>query len=197
MKELKFDFCFKGKRKYVHGTDVFSALSTNFNGQLKYIDISFHGIAIRNLIFFTEKPKKKDIKVVFKAESNGEKIKLFGVEDNKDIECRYDYAEEKIIDQTTIDLSNEIISLNQLTDYSFIEHIVAMNKALLNNLYIEKDGQWLFTRLQLTNNIQMNEIESLDIALKLNVQFKLTKSVINVNNREMGYLYFSFSPKVN
>jgi len=192
----KFDltFCFKGNRNYVHGTDIFIKILEHFTNAHD-IDIAFHDIAIKNMDFSTEKPKNKKIQVTFKCLKSEEKIKIFATENNTNILCRYKYYEDKIINNSTINLEKENIILNKQTKYSFIEHIVAMNKTLHETLYSNVNGKWYFTRLRLEKDINMSDILSLELVLKSNFQFKLTKSAIIVNKVTVGFIYFSLIPK--
>lgn len=194
-KEFNLDFCFKGSRKYVHGTDLFTKLIEIHNNNVKNIDIAFHGITVNNMTFYTEKPEGQEVKVTFRCLHNEDKIKFFGIENDNGVTCHYEYLEDKIVDNSTVDLSEETIVLNTPTEYSFIEHIVAMNKALLEKLYSNVDGKWYFTRLQLEENISMSTVSSLQLILKANFQFKLTKTAIVVNDTEVGFIYFSLIPK--
>lgn len=192
MKEkINLDFCFKGSRQYVHGTDIFTKLIEEYNNDIKNIDIAFHGITINNMTFSTDKPETEEVRVTFRSLYNDNKIKLFGVENESSVNCRYEYLEEKITANSSVDVTEESIALNTPTEYSFIEHIVAMNKALLENLYPEVNGKWYFTRLQLKENIDMSDISSLKLILRSNFQFKLTKTAIIVNEKEVGFIYFS------
>ena len=110
-----------------------------------------------------------DIKVTFRCQlENGRTIKLFGIENDADIDCRYEYLEEKIVDNSIIDKDFEKISLKNPTEFNFIEHIVAMNKALHENIYQTVKGKWYFTRLQLSQPIKMKYVNSLVLKLKSN-----------------------------
>lgn len=193
-KKFDLEFCFKANRKYVHGTDIFTKITEQYNNA-KNIDIAFHGIAINNMTFSTEKTEGKEVKVTFRCLHDEDKIKLFAIENDSNITCRYEYLEEEIVNNSTVAVSEESIDLNTPTEYSFIEHIVAMNKALLEKLYSDANGKWYFTRLQLKENISMSDISSLQLVLKSNFQFKLTKSSIIVDNVEVGFIYFSLIPK--
>jgi len=188
----KFDleFCYKGDRKYVHGTDIFTKLLERYENTQK-IDISFHGISINNLTFFTQKPENKEITVSFRCLNDTNKIKIFGVQNKSSIKCKYEYLEKNIIDNSQVNLNENSIELKTKTKYSFIEHMVAMNKALVENLYTDINGKWYFTRLQLKENIDIADIKSIKLNLLSNFQFKLTKSSIIVNNKEIGFIYFS------
>ena len=193
--EINLDFCFKGSRKYVHGTDIFTKIITVHSKHIKNIDITFHGITINNMTFHTEKPGVKNIKVIFRCLANGNKIKLFGIENDSMVDCRYEYIEEMIVENSKVDIINDRIFLTTPTEYTFIEHIVAMNKSLLESLYPDINGKWYFTRLQMKKNIHISDVVSLQLILKSNFQFKLTKSAIIVNDTEVGFIYFSLIPK--
>lgn len=194
-KTIDLDFCFKGSRKYVHGTDIFSKLTEQYNNDVMNIDIAFHGITVNNMSFSKEKPEGKEVKVTFRCIYNENKIKLFGIEIDSNIDCRYKYFEDQIVNNSTVIVSEKSINLNTPTEYSFIEHIVAMNKSLVENLYTDTNGKWYFTRLQLKENISMSDISSLKLVLKSNFQFKLTKSSIILDNVVVGFIYFSLIPK--
>ena len=194
-KTFDLDFCYKGSRQYVHGTDIFAKLTKRYEEEIHNIDIAFHGITKNNMTFSTEKPVEEDVKVTFRCTQKTEKIRLFGYENDKSVSCRYDYWEEKIVESSSINPSESSIILDDSTEYSFIEHIVAMNKALVEKLYPEANGKWYFTRLQLKRNVEMSLISSLKLVLESNFQFKLTKSVIVVNGENLGFIYFSLVSK--
>jgi len=194
--KCSFGFCFKGSRTYVHGTDIYTQLTEYFGSGIKKIDLAFHGITVKNLSFYETKTDDMDIKVTFRCQlENGKRIKLFGIENNTNVNCRYEYMEEEIVRHSSVDRTTERISLITQTEYNFIEHIVAMNKALLENLYPDLNGKWYFTRLQLPYPAAMENINSLILEFKSNFQFKLTKTAIFVNNENLGYIYFSLIPK--
>jgi hypothetical protein len=147
------------------------------------------------MTFTTEKPINKEIKVTFRCVDKNNKILLFGVENNSKVNCRYEYIEKDIVDNLTVNISEKNIILDTVTQYSFIEHIVAMNKKLLETLYDNINGKWYFTRLQLTELIDMSDIKSVQLVFKSNFQFKLTKTALIINIIEMGFIYFSLIEK--
>lgn len=188
-------FCFKGSRQYVHGTDIFTKVTGLQGNGIKNIDIAFHGITKSNMTFLSEKPEGEETKVTFRCLHNEDKVKLYGIENHSNVDCRYEYHEEKIVDNSSVDIPEETIVLKTPTEYSFIEHIVAMNKRLVEELYSNVTGKWYFTRLQLQENISMSDVSTLQLTLQSNFQFKLTKSAITVNGTDVGFIYFSLIPK--
>lgn len=196
MKEIKYDleFCFKGNRTYVHGTDIYNKIIEILNNEMKdvKIDLSFHGIAKKNILLSNKKPEDENlIKFVCKyTGGNNERKILYGIERNHNITCKYTYLEEAICQLSNLDFENKEINLNKDTSYSFIENSVALNKYLLENLFPEVKGKWYFTRLQLLD-APTNKIYPLKLVLKANFNFKLTKSEIFVSDKSIGYIYFS------
>ena len=191
MKKYIPGFCFKGNRNYVHGTDIFNKLIELFGNELngKKIDLSFHGIAKTNLDLIADKPAEELIKFVFKYKDTTESCTWYGIENHKKIDCRYEYPEEKIYKLSVIDKKAQRVSLENETGFTFIENIVALNKYLLQNLYNNLNGKWYFTRLQM----ESIPFRSSPVALELqaNFNFKLTKSAIFYNKKNIGYIYFS------
>ena len=193
MNYKSLEFCFKGERTYVHGTDIYNKLVTILSPVMKEenLDLSFHGVAEKNIRLLIEKPKDENlIKFVCKYIDIGGKKILFGVENEKSILCQYPYDENKITIFTALNKKNEEITLVNDSSFSFIENSVAMNKHLLENLFPNVEGKWYFTRLQMKQIVKDN-IYPLKLKLKANFNFKLTKTEIYIDNTLVGYIYFS------
>lgn len=194
-------FCFKGNRTYVHGTDIFNKSLTLFKQlgykEIKKTDIVFHDIARKNLTFLPEdEAEKENIKVTFKFESVNGIHRFVAIENGFDVDCRYEYPEENIVRASIIDIENKTMTLEESLEFSFIEKIVAMNKGLLEKLFKDVDGKWFFTRLQLNELADNINMESkIILTFKSNFNFKLTKTVITVDDKEIGFIYFSLVKK--
>jgi len=187
-KEL--DFCYKGSRDYIHGTDIYNELLKLFD--IKSVDLTFHGIAKRNITLLEIQPANMStLKFAFRyVDINNTKHTLYGVTNSTEVSCSYDYNEESICLNSKLDIKNEKISLINHTNYSFIEECVTLNKYLLENLFPQLNGKWYFTRVQLNKQIVYNSF-NLELTLKANFNFKLTKSEIKIDDTIVGYIYFS------
>jgi len=195
MKEnINLEFCFKGNRTYVHGTDIYNKLLKLLHNEMNYekFDLSFHGIAKKNINILFDKPKDEDsLKFVCKyLDNNGNRKILYGIENNSEIDCRYKYPEEDICSLSKLNIDNQEILLDENSSFSFIENTVAINKYLLENLFPNLNGKWYFTRLQ-TVNLFTDNIYPLKLVLKANFNFKLTKTEIFIDNKSVGFIYFS------
>ena len=192
IEKYELDFCFKGSRNYVHGTDIYNTLIKLFEAELKNskIDLSFHGVAKTNMDLILEKPQnEKLIKFAFKYKHKDIQTVWYAIENNNKIECRYEYPEEQIYEVADLDIENNRIFIEKDTEYSFIENTVALNKYLLENLFPDIEGKWYFTRIQLDKATKKKY--PLKLELKANFNFKLTKTAISIDNELIGYIYFS------
>jgi len=201
-KEL-IEFCFKGNRNYVHGTDIFNKIvKFLIQGKLginsiNNLNFSIHRQINNNINFILTNNKQifyDDFDILFSFKTaNGNEFSIYGFESNIPINCRYEYDEDKIYKFSEIDLEEKTIILNKNTGYTFIENIVAMNKFLLTKVFeTENIGKWFFVRLEL-NNFHMNNIRDfhpIKLQVKTNLGLRMIKSYIKSGNIE-GYIYFS------
>ncbi|QLE78831.1 hypothetical protein FLM55_03375 [Francisella sp. Scap27] len=190
MKKHDLKFCFKGNRKYVHGTDIFNQVCGMFDIDFEGMDVSFHGISERNLSISKVMPDNKDdIKFVFKLKDSQHTYIYYGFENNIDINCKYEYDESIICKASNIVMQKKEIILSKITGYSFIENIVALNKHLLENIYLDAHGKWYFSRLQLNKAIVSDG--EIKLCFRSNFNFKLIKTEIFIDNISVGFIYFS------
>lgn len=195
MKKQNLNFCFKGNRTYVHGTDIYNKLLDyvqNMKCGISSIDLSFHGITKKNIEISEEKPQDENLlKFACRyTDQENNKTVLYGIENNDKIECRYEYAEEDICILSELDLENQAVILKKDSSFSFIENTVAINKFLLENLFSDVKGKWYFTRLQI-KEISEDKFYPLKLVLKANFNFKLTKTEIFIDEESIGFIYFS------
>jgi hypothetical protein len=197
------NFKYKGDRNYVHGTDIFSEITSfveNEYGALCdkiNIDMSIHSI-IKNcmdMYDFTDSSNHDKCNVVFNLNCNNNFNKrLVLIENEESVRERYEYHEEEIIANAKIEKENKRIWIDDPDKYSFIENSVALNKGLLNSLYDSNlKGKWYFTRIRLKdfNFSSIKSFTSLQIEFKKNLHFRITDSVIFLNGKNIGNIYFS------
>lgn len=193
MEQYNLEFCFKGNRSYVHGTDIYHEISNLLSSNIEEkFDLSFHGIATNNMLMSQRVPKDNNlIKFVCKyIDKSKNKIVLYGTELESKIECRYEYLESDICALSKVNIIEREVILSQDSSYSFIENNVALNKYLLETLFPDINGKWYFTRLQL-KQLPKGMSYPLKLILKANFNFKLTKTEIFIANQSIGFIYFS------
>ena len=194
-------FCFKGSRDYVHGTDMFNKIielnKACFNGaEVIDIDMTVRSIARTNMNMFELQSFSNDsttpINANFSINANGNRIHVLLVENGDAIDCRYEYNEEEIEHAAVIDIEEKTITLSNFSKYTLIEKIVAINKKLLNSLFPNHGGKWYFTKIKLRElNLNTPDSATIKLVFKKNMDFKLTDTVIMIDNKQTGNIYFS------
>lgn len=194
---FELDFCFKGERDYVHGSDIFNKLSEILQSsgiENRSIDFSIHGISKANLTVTTEKPDDlTSVKFALKyVGENDLKGCLYGVENQRKIECRYAYPEEIIVEKIESGESEFEAELNENSSFTFIENLLVLNKFLVNRIILIETGKWYFTKLQLKKNIS-SDFLPLKLVFKNNFNYKFTKTEIFIKSESVGFVYFSLT----
>ena len=203
MKIDKVNFNYKGERSYVHGPDIFdlmlSHLKSSETDTCKNICFTVHDyVYVQNCLVYstTDKSKLKEISNISsrcQLDIDGKKYWLAITEDNinTNSENRTEYDENKVI--SLCKLGEEFVELVSTSPYSFIETTVAMTKHMHKNIFTEVEGDWAFTRIDLPTECKKND--KLTVRLKHNMNYKLTKSDIEVEGVKVGDIYFSLVAK--
>ncbi|MBF7046024.1 hypothetical protein IY974_05555 [Campylobacter volucris] len=190
---LKLNFNLKGTRTYIHGTDICDKLFSLYNKDIfDTFEISFHSINYNNIILSDKILKDfKEIKFLCKFNYKNNIKYLYGYE-NPDSKPKdsYPYEEEKITDNAIINFKDKSIQISQINNFSTIEKIVALNKHLLLNIFTKTEGKWYFTKLELKNPLPKNP-KKINIYMQSNFNFLITKSAIYIEEKLVGYIYFS------
>lgn len=184
----KLDLRYKGERKYLHGTDLFSALvkETGSNGpvSLRLYRPMQHPLCFRVLLDNVP-PQEYVAAFVWHEDENQHTGIVSEIPDEK-VEGRYDYDEGDVIQMAQFDGLE--VSLGSETKYSFVEKVVALQKALLNAIRGEKIDWW-FSRLDLQT------VPRSDASLRLTLTTKpggrLVRSRIDADGQEVGSIFFS------
>lgn len=185
----RLNFCFKGNRNYVHGPDIVNELlKNNSNKEIIKVDIKFNGISKFGLDL-VEGSFNSNAKVNISWQEFGITKDYQLIDNGEPIECRYEYNEKLIIDHTLLDKESKNIKLISNTGYTIYQNIVAMNKFLLESLYEDVKGKWLFTRFELLSIIKSDVL--IELRLIKNFNNRLTKSDILSDGKILGSIYFS------
>ena len=194
MKNIPLKFTFKGSRNYVQGPDIFDtatkSLFENFEG-ISNIKYSAHNwIRHNGEMIVNPKIEPKSYSSLISYDMNGINHKVFIVDNDEEITDRVEYSEEYVFNNSSI--NDKVISLhNTKEDISFSELIVSMNKCFLQS--ITTDGKWIVTKFEYNNLTDIESYINKNIEIKLlkNLKNKLTKSEVLVNEKIVGYIYFS------
>lgn len=192
----KINFKFKGKRDYIHGTDIFR----NF---INHININFD---LNKIINFDMQIKKKtNFNQLISSKINEEeeiilnstcefyfenvKIKLFMIDSKKIVNEYYDYN-ENLFESYILKKKEHELNLRFVDNSNKIDHLIDSNKYLLSKIF--NYDKWLFTRLKLYDDKFQNFWNC------KNIMIKFTSSILNifvkttlvVNDIEVGEIFF-------
>jgi hypothetical protein len=188
---------FKGHRDYLHGTDILTAL-LSIVGNISELTINFHKMAHRplqaqltdlNLIASLREANQIFALMAFKDDAGTNKL-LAVIEDSRAAVtiARIPYDEDEIIRGSQ--LSGNNITQKSSSGGNLIERIVALNKALLNQF--QGQQEWLFSRLDLAHIPSVSQSLSLEILRSVGPDHY--RSVIHIEGKKIGFIYFTRRP---
>ena len=119
-KSASLKFCYKGDRDYIQGPDIYNKINKFIINDLKIqdirqIDISIHKIIKNclNLEVYKNKTvdKSDDTAVVFSFDHKSDRYILLLSENDKKVDCRYEYPEEEIVKRCRVLSDKQMIIL--------------------------------------------------------------------------------------
>ena len=190
---------YKGDREYLHGTDIYNAVTRIIGGSnpgivFNRIKMSFHKVT-RNQCKLTYgnhsllRQMPKDINVEVRFISPSSDTIGWVTETDEHVVERIPYHEEDIVKKTSID--GKLITIEGEVQFTPIEILVAMTKHLHVSLYPIKTGRWFFTRLDLNRLLTISDASKLKVEIEKNLNNRLTKGSIHSGEEMIGYIYFS------
>ena len=201
--KIILNFEFKGDRKYVHGTDIYSEIEQfaakkelGFISKIRFKNILYNQgrLLIQEKGLDRKQPLSDNLSCCATGELSGGKgynFSLLPIE-NSTINTRYKFDESLIRNNTKIDLEKRTVYLKENTGYKLIEEIVALTKTLHNVIIPTKDSQWFFTGLMLKNMlIRKRKDQSLKIKINHIMANTFSKSKVYLGIEEIGSIEFT------
>jgi len=194
-KVIDISFQFKGNRTYVQGPDIFDAVIGHIResfDNVRNISVTFHDIIRSQVDCYVTKysdstDSEADCQIRF--ESNGTEYIVVIKSNDKEITGSYPYPENNIVELCKIE--DKTITLEDSIDFSNLEKIVAMNKALMISLFSDAVGKWIFSKLTLDTDFESATYKKYSLTLIKNMGLKLTKTAISLDDKPIGYIYFT------
>lgn len=192
------NFKFKGSRDYIHGTDMFNSVMDRLDGWNNFDQCSLNISHMTNkqlkLVKFDEIHNTNQVKVaVFRGNKFNEPSKNFSlIETTQEVNNSYEYDEEKITHNCV--LSEKSLTISRLKEYTIIELLVASNKYLLNQIFNDINGKWVFTKFQSNNLKALNDARSFQLVFKKALgNLKLTVTEIIDLEKKLPLATINFS----
>ncbi|UVK84498.1 hypothetical protein LOY46_07305 [Pseudomonas sichuanensis] len=150
---INLNFEFKGERTYVHGSDIFNALSKiarlEFNKGFVSL-IAFRNIARRQcVVSFENITTKSAVATGNICAGDGAVHPFWLFECDERVVGRYAFDEDALIGAADVQMEDKSISLHCDGSATAIECVIALTKRLTYLIAPEIDGKWLFGQLNL------------------------------------------------
>jgi hypothetical protein len=193
-----FKFCFKENRNYVHGPDicdrVLDYLESRYPGDVAQVDIWMHKMCTQNMegyVLGSGQTAPPEPAVVCKFEAGTESHALYMFETGSPVDCREPYPEQIIIEAARLIRDGKRIHLETPLPFTLTQIVVALNKALLQELYQPEKGKWIFNRLRLDQPFPKTYQSHVAVSFDRGFGVRLLRSSIVVDEQRYGDVFFS------
>lgn len=191
--DFLLDLPFKGNRDYLHSTTAYRALMARLGaGSISNPRLIFKGIAKTQLKAVSSDPEKK-AKATFSCQIDSKPVRLSLVETGAEISGTEPCSEDAIGRACCLNVETKEISLESkfAPGIELIDIVVAMNKTLHQAVFRDHLGKWLFTEVRSDEPLVDRSWTTLRIFIKNQLGTHLTRSVIEIDGTDAGYIGFS------
>lgn len=203
MHSIELSLGFKGKRTYVHGTDMLNATMQSImdntpHARVEKLDFKI-GAMTSHLLNCYWWPKSTLQAPAGKAIASFT-FHLDGVEHEGKLTEAEGFAEDRrAYDESLIESNSQYsnakhsISLTSMPEgFSSIEVLIALNKVLhLKELRLPTNSQWVFCRWESPKWPLNHDLSGAELTLEQTLGTRLTRSNIQLNAEHIGTIYFS------
>lgn len=188
--QLALALKFKGERDYLHGTDIFNTL-VELTGARDNVSLRLHCVMRRGVEAVPIDDTETNLKgfAGLFLYGKADRLQKIGLRENPTIEVtgRVPYDESKVIADASI--RRQVIECPGPSRFTFIERVIALNKALLLETVTTPRVRWWLTRLDLTRVPSPAGALRLELVERLGT--RLTKTSITADGEEVGFVYFT------
>ena len=186
------DLRFKGDRDYLHGTDMVDAVIGQFDG-MSDIAVRIQKIAdrpVETVVLPDSSNERKNMVAVFSGRLGDKNISI-GLREIEGAASpgRYPYDDRDVVTDAVFDFENQTAEMTWNTNYTPIEQIVALQKALLLGCFADAAVHWYFTRLDVS--VLPDRFDKLVLSVTQALGTNLVRSGISLNDNDIGNVYFS------
>ena len=203
-KQVELNFSFKGDRDYIQGTDMYTKIHKILVVEEGFtlVKLRFTGLLRSNakLVWNTggDMPVGDPIHCATGEfiEHNG-RTRTFAVIPipQSSIHHRYSYHEENIISKVVLEDRSALI--DELTEFSLIEELVASIKYLSNVITPPKSGKWLFAGIQQRGSMPLSrhEGQTLKVIQRQIVANRFSRNEALLDGKVLSTIEFSVGGK--
>lgn len=188
--------CYKGNREYLHGSDIFDALSVMADeltgGVGAFIErITFRRFARLSCDVTTE-PTADPSRIVCQARlrvPGSESVDVWIVETANPVTSRRPFDEEQLLARASLGCDRRSARFPGRGGYSPIEEVIALTKYLNYAVSPEVNGKWVFGQLDLVESLPAN-YSILEIRIKSLVGGRFSINEILTDGHSIGTIRF-------
>lgn len=198
MEKIDIKFCYKGKRDYITGADIYHQTAELLKERYPELFISsfrmvFHGFIHNHCqLLLAEElnnlAKPKAAKMEFSFVSDKQRIIGSLIEKEQPVNERIPYPEEDIIKECVV--RGKSVTISKKVPFTAIDVLVAINKHLHHTVYPAAEGKWIFTRMDLQRLLRQDDLDRFKVQLIQNLGNRLTKASIFVDDEGIGDIYY-------
>ncbi len=188
---------YKGSRDYLHGSDIFNAVSgiaDEITGSSRcFVDrLIFRRYARTMCALTTVKPNNLE-KIVgqvrYMIPDDKRHVDCWLVEKDKLVTNRNPFDETFILSDVDIDKKRRSVILHERSIYTPIEDILVLTKYLNYTISPLRHGNWLFGQLDLVSPLN-DDYQSLEIQMKNLIEGRFSVNSILIGGCQIGKIRF-------
>lgn len=148
-------FRFKGARNYIQGGDIFDVVEKAFAEEDRHIvGLTFRHFSSRQLALAVSDPGAAAMTEGVVLNKDGTRSPFWLVETEVPVIERHPYDEDAITRGARIE--GKSIHADGVTQFSVIEQVIALTKALNYQRAPDVDGKWVFAQLRLAGPLPVS-----------------------------------------
>lgn len=198
--EFEIDPPLKGNRDYLHSTTLYRWLSRHLNEnypeeEVSGVKLMFKGM-LRGGVRVVAADPEKTAQAVFFFHVGGQRKSWFLFDVGRPPGEKEPCLESKLEELSKVDLTSRSIAIDaeNALGAELIDIVVALNKALHQQVFSEVEGKWLFTEVVSSLLLVGKPWERMSLSIDKCLGTKLTRSLITIDGEKIGHLCFSLKP---
>lgn len=199
MQKIQMDIPFRGKRVYLHGTDIYQFIVdlTLGNPSEGPFQLQFHSllrgqgellVEVEDLASWRKRPE-------YRGEGRfgppGDMRQVVLVETDREVSGRKECNEREVAAEAKVDVAGRTAVLPSQEAGSVVERVVFLNKRLHSEVLTGVVGQWLFAKLELNKRLPSMVERELKLVLRQVLGNRFTKTEILIDDVSYGFIIFS------
>lgn len=194
---IQLEIGYKGSRTYLHGSDIFNALTlvaptvggdaSAYVGQLIFRRFARHGCDVS-----TERPEDATSvvgQVSFRAPGRDVAVAAWLVETDRPVTERRPFDEAALLAKAKLDVAARSDCLPERSIYTPIEELIALTKQLNYAVCPLEKGQWVFGQLDLDEPLTA-AYQRMEIRMTTLLTGRFSVNEVYVDGRAIGAMRF-------